>query len=115
MEPICEICHQPLLPSYYFCPNCGQKVNDAPLGAGLQAQAYIYFLSAILPLIGFLAISKWHAIKYLKSKDPKTKKIGIIACVILALSTIITIYLAYVWTEAIIQSSINSLNADMGF
>ena len=64
-------------------------------------------------MIGYLAIGKWKGIKYARSKDSKTKNIGIIACIILALSTIITIWLAYIWTEDAIQSSINSINTDM--
>ena len=117
MEPntiqTCPVCHQPILPQYYFCPNCGNKINSAPLETGINAQLWIYFLSAILPMIGYLAIGKWKGIKYARSKDSKTKNIGIIACIILALSTIITIWLAYIWTEDAIQSSINSINTDM--
>ena len=112
---VCLVCHQPVLPEYYFCPNCGNKINSAPLSTSAQTQAGLYFFSAILPLILFIGIPKWKGLKYLKSKDPKTKKIGIIACVILAVSIILTIFLAYVWTKQTIQSAIDSINLDMGF
>jgi hypothetical protein len=48
-----------------------------------------------------------------KSSDQKTKRIGIIAWTLLILSTVVTIWLAYVWTEDAIQSSVNSINLDM--
>ena len=115
MDPkICSTCHQTLLPQYYFCPNCGAKVNEAPLSTTLQAQLGVYAFSIILPMICFIFVTKWPGVKYLKSNDQKTKNIGIIACVILGLSTILTIWLAYVWTQSAIQSSINSVNTDFG-
>ena len=110
----CEYCHQALLPEYYFCPNCGNKINSVPLSASVMAQVRLYALSAVLPLICFLAISKWQGLKYSRSKDPEIKRIGIIACSILILSTVFVIWYAYVWTTQIIQSTIDSLNTDSG-
>lgn len=112
---ICSVCHQPLLPSYYFCPNCGTKINQAPLSTSVATQIGIYAFSIALPWILYIMISKWPALKYAKSKDPKTRQIGIIAIALLVLSTILTIYLAYVWTQSAIQSSVNSINTDLSF
>ena len=111
-ENICQVCHQSLKPEYYFCPNCGAKLNQVPLSLSLITQIGIYAFSIVLPWILFVLISKWPGIKYLKSKDAKAKQIGIIACSLLALSTILTIWLAYVYTEQLVQSSINSINVD---
>jgi len=108
----CAVCHQPLLPQYYFCPNCGAKVNSTPLSTTPGTQAWIYAFSLILPLMCFLFVTKWPAIKYYKSKDPKTHIIGQIAWALLIISTIVTIGLAYVWTQELIQSQINSINTD---
>lgn len=112
---LCPVCHQSVLPQYYFCPNCGTKLNAAPLSTSAMAQAGLYAFSIILPVICFIMVTRWQGIKYLKSSDQKTKNIGITACVILALSTIITIWLAVVWTQSAIQSLINSINADLSF
>ena len=112
---ICAVCHQPTLPTYYFCPNCGAKLNEAPLKTDIGTQAWIYVFSIILPMILFIFVTRWPGIKYFKSKDPKTKQIGEIAWALLILSTIITIWLGYVWTEQMIQSSINSINTDLSF
>ena len=110
---ICPYCHQPVLPTYYFCPNCGTKLNSAPLSTSPSTQAWIYAFSAILPMILFIYVTKWRGITYYKSSDPKAKQIGTIAIIILAASTLITIWLGYVWTMEAIQSSVNSINADM--
>lgn len=110
---VCPICHQPVLPEYYFCPNCGAKLNVPPLSTSAGAQAWLYAFSIILPMICYLAVSKWQGYKYYKSPDPKTKQIGTIACLLLALSTVFTIWYAIVWTQQEIQSSVNSINADM--
>jgi hypothetical protein len=115
MEPnICSVCHQPILPQYYFCPNCGAKINSAPLSTTPLTQARIYAFSIILPMICFIFVTKWPGVKYFKSNDPKAKQIGQIAWVLVIVSTILTIFLVYTWTQQLIQSQINSINTDFG-
>ena len=58
-------------------------------------------------------VSKWPGITYYKSSDQKAKQIGTVAIIILTASTLLTIWLGYVWTMEAIQSSVNSINADM--
>ena len=110
---VCSFCHQPILSQWYFCPNCGNKLNSAPLSTSPATQAGIYAFSVILPMICFIMVTKWPGLKYLRSKDQKAKLIGQIACVILALSTVITIWAAIVLTQEAIQSSVDSINADL--
>jgi len=115
MEPnLCSVCHQSILPQYYFCPNCGAKINSAPLSTTLGTQAWIYAFSIILPMILFIFVTRWPGVKYFKSNDPKTKRIGQVAWALLIISTIITIWLGVVLTQVMIQSSINSINTDFG-
>ena len=111
---LCPVCHQPILPQYYFCPNCGTKLNSIPLSTTPGTQAWIYAFSIILPMMCFLFVTRWPGVKYYKSTDPKVKLIGEIAWTLLILSTIITIWLVYVWTQQMIQSSIGSINTDFG-
>ncbi len=111
---ICSVCHQPVFSKYYFCPNCGNKLNTSPLSKTIQTQIWIYALSIILPMFCFLFIRKWPGMKYIKSEDPEIKQIGYIAWALLIISTVITIYLAFVWTQNIIQSSVDSINTDLG-
>ena len=110
---VCPVCHQPTLSTYYFCPNCGAKLVSAPLPTTVGAQTKIYLFSLILPALCFLFVSHWQGVKYFKSADPKTKRIGEIAWILLILSTIITFWYAIVWTEQAAQSLSNSLNVDL--
>jgi hypothetical protein len=110
---LCTYCHQPILPTYYFCPNCGTKINNAPLSTSVGSQLLLYAHSAILPPILYITVGKWQAVKYYKSSDPKTKNIGAIAIIIMTVSTLITIWLTYALTEAAIQSQVAGINADM--
>ena len=118
MEPqittdICPVCHQSVKPEYYFCPNCGTKLKQTPLLTDTTAQLKLYAYSIVLPWILYITITKWQGITYLKSKDSKEKQIGIIACALLVLSTILIIWLAYIWTLQYIQSQMSSINADL--
>jgi hypothetical protein len=110
---VCPYCHQPILPSYYFCPNCGTNLAAGALSTSEASQAWLYLFSIILPMLGFLLISKWKGWKYYKSQDPKTHQIGTIAIALVIISTIGSIWYAYVWTQEAIQSSVASINADM--
>jgi len=106
----CPSCHQPIIPTYYFCPNCGVKLNQAPLLTDTLTQVKIYAFSIILPMICFLFVTKWPGIKYYKSEDPKTKQIGEIAWILIVLSTIITVYLAFVWTQKSFNTYLYSID-----
>lgn len=112
-EAICSYCHQPTKIEWYFCPNCGNKLNSAPLSTSVFTQCWIYAFSIVLPIICYVMVSKWPGGKYLKSKDQKAKMIGIIASTLLALSTIITVWYAIVWTKQFVQSSVNSAETDL--
>jgi hypothetical protein len=110
---VCLTCHQPILPQYYFCPNCGAKLNSAPLSTTAATQAWIYVFSIILPMICFIFVTRWPGVKYFKSNDPKAKEIGQIAWALLIFSTVVTIWLAIVLTQEMIKSTTASINADM--
>lgn len=108
----CPVCHQKVLPEYYFCPNCGTELHPPPLSTSLEAQVKVYLHSIVLPFIIFITISKWQGWKYFKSEDREAKQIGIIALTLIVLSTVLLCWLTYVWTEDTIQATIDGLNAD---
>jgi hypothetical protein len=102
---VCPTCHQPILPEYYFCPNCGTKLAGAkPLSTSLATQAWIYLFSIVLPAIAFIAIKYWPGIQYLRSPDWTKKQIGIVAIILMAASTIILVWLSVVWFEGFLAS-----------
>ncbi len=110
---LCSVCHQPILPIYYFCPNCGVALASAPLSTSIPRQLWIYVFSLILPSLCFLFISKWPGVKYFKSTDKKAKTIGIIAWVLLLASTVFTFWYAIYITEKIINQTMANVHADM--
>ena len=110
---VCLVCHQPILAQYYFCPNCGAKINEASLSTTALTQVGIYAFSLILPMICFIFVTRWPGVKYFKSNDPKAKEIGQIAWALLIFSTVVTIWLAIVLTQEMIKSTTASINADM--
>jgi RNA polymerase subunit RPABC4/transcription elongation factor Spt4 len=113
---VCATCHQLLLPEYYFCPNCGKQVHEAPLKTDVLTQTWIYIFSIILPMMCFLFVTRWPGMKYVKSQDEKAKQIGQVAWFLIIVSTIFSIWFAVVWTEnfakQVSQSTADSINTD---
>jgi hypothetical protein len=110
----CRVCHQPILPTYYFCPNCGTKLITAPLSVSFSTQLGIYLFSIILPALCFLFISKWPGLKYIRSNNQKAKWVGVVALILLLISTIVLGWLAYVGTQNLAESIDQALNVDLG-
>ena len=105
----CSVCHQALLPTYYFCPNCGNKVAEQPLSVSLWSQTQLYMFSAILPLICFLTIGRWKGFRYATSQDKEARTVGIIATSILIISTVLTVWFTVVATQQIIKTMTSNL------
>jgi hypothetical protein len=106
---VCPQCHEPILPAYYFCPNCGKNLKEPPLSTSIAAQIGLYVLSIIMPVICFLAINQWRGMKYMRSADPKAKQIGIIATALMAVSTVVVVWVGIIWTEQLISSMTGGL------
>jgi hypothetical protein len=87
---ICPHCHTVVPIAGYFCFHCGKKLKDDGISTSLARQIYVYFGSILLPPIGF-----WWGYKYLKQHDDASKKIGIAAIVLTALSLIISVWLSF--------------------
>ena len=107
---ICPRCHFVVRPEYYYCPNCGAKLTEPPIGVGLFDQLLLYAFSIILPWIAYLAITKWQGIKYLRAPSAQAKQIGFIALGLLVVSSIIMFWLTTMWVQGYIQQSLNSVN-----
>ena len=94
---------------WYFCPNCGKGLRGKPLSTSTGTQAWIYALSVLMPWIAFLAVSYWPGVKYIRSDSEEAKQIGIIASVLMAISTIVMLWLLITWTQQLVQSSLNNV------
>jgi Double zinc ribbon len=101
----CPQCHQPVLPDAYFCPNCGKALKEKPPSTTWWTQLGIYALSALLPPLGL-----WPAVKYIRSKDAKSRRVGWIAVALTAISLILSIW----FFQVIIQQFNKSINAASG-
>ncbi len=106
---VCPQCHLPVLPEYYFCPNCGTNLRLPPLRTTIGAQVMIYLFSAALPWIAYLAITKWPGPRYMRSEDPRARAIGWVALGILVISSIVAIWLTTVWINQQISSALNDV------
>jgi uncharacterized membrane protein YqaE (UPF0057 family) len=102
-QPLCPFCHFPFTQSYYFCPNCGKKLNEPPITTFKEIG--VYLLSIFLPPLGL-----WPGIRYLFSKNQRTRRAGIIAIILTILSSIITIWLTMAFMNQITQSLTGQMN-----
>lgn len=116
---VCPVCHQPVLPTWYFCPNCGAKLSTPPLSVSFWTQAGIYLFSVVLPIMAFIAIKYWPGMKYLRSPDWTRKQIGIVALGLLIISTLLVTWWSIVWFEGFMQASTGGLlgsgSSSLGF
>jgi hypothetical protein len=115
---ICPVCHAPILPTYYFCPNCGAKLSAAkPLSTSLLTQLWIYLFSIVLPAMAFLGIKYWPGMAYLRSPDWEKKQIGIVAIVLMVISTVVLTWWGIVWFEGFMSASTGGLmgGSSLGF
>jgi hypothetical protein len=110
---LCKTCHIPLLPQYYFCPNCGKEVVQPPLPTDTLSQLKLYSLSLILPLICFITIGKWKAIHYLRDENEKAKNIGRIACLLLLFSTLLTVWVTITSVQKFLKITQDATSIDL--
>jgi len=85
---LCPFCSTPLDATAFFCPVCGKNVKEKPIATGFLIQIGLYLVSVLLPPF-FL----FWTIKYLKSKDPMAKQIGLISLGLTTISLIAAIFL----------------------
>ncbi len=113
MNPMCPTCHLPILPEYYFCPNCGTNLRPAPLPMTFVTLFSLYAHSLILPFLAFITISKWKGSMYLKSADSQAKRVGMIALVLLILSTVGMVWSTYALSKSLSASLNETLSGSL--
>ena len=101
---ICPFCSFSLSENFYFCPNCGKKINEPIASVTLGKQIGIYLLSLFLPPLGLFP-----GIKYLLQKDQKRKMVGVVAIALTILSTVITVWITINLTKTI-NTQLNQYN-----
>lgn len=84
---MCPTCKFQLTEDWYYCPNCGKELKEKPLTMSKLKEFGMYTASFLLSPIGL----HW-AIKYIKYKQARGKRIAIIIFLLTITSTSITIY-----------------------
>ena len=100
---LCPVCHQPVPPNAYFCPNCGAPLRTKPPGIGQQLSAYL--VSFFLPPFGLA-----YSFKFLRQNDPIAKRAGWITIILTVVSLILTVWLSELFINSLNQSINQSLN-----
>ena len=70
----CPSCKLPVLAEFYFCPNCGKMLRSKPIVLSVPKMFGICLLSFFLPPFGL-----FHAIKYVRQTNTRTKIVGWLA------------------------------------
>ncbi|MBI4037981.1 hypothetical protein HY382_02980 [Candidatus Curtissbacteria bacterium] len=99
---LCPNCKNIISQIDISCPKCGKKVKDTSLTTGIQKQFFLYFLSFFLP---YFAI--WPAIKYLRQPNPTSKKVGVVAIILIITSLLLSVYFT--------KTLLNSLNSKLDY
>jgi len=100
----CEECGREMSDEALACPSCGKPQKNKPLSTSLSEQMKVYSVSLFLPPFGL-----WYVYKYLKQKDKKSKRIGIVALILTIISTIGTIWFAKGFMNSVNQA-VNTMN-----
>lgn len=82
----CPSCEAEIQPSWYFCPNCGKQLKEAPIVISIPKQILIYFVSFFFSPLGL----GW-GLKYIRYKDRRVKIVGIISIVLTIIAIILMI------------------------
>lgn len=102
MDPaVCPFCNAPITPLAYFCPTCGKKLKDPPVGTGIGKQIKLYLICVLLPPLGLFP-----GIKYLRQEDPKAQKIGLVVILLTIIATIFTIWFSVAFVSQL-SSTLN--------
>ncbi|MCL5016391.1 MAG: zinc-ribbon domain-containing protein [Patescibacteria group bacterium] len=105
-EGVCPVCHQPVSPEAYFCPNCGHPLKSKP--PEIFERLIVYAVSILLPPFGL-----GYAWKYLKAGDKASRAIGIMAIVLTTISIIGSIFAWQFWIQPLITNYANQQNQQL--
>lgn len=100
----CPFCSAQIDPKDYFCPNCGKKIREKPVGLGFWAMVSLFGLSTLAPPLNLPL-----TIRYLKSPDEKVRTAGWISLVVSIISFGVLTWLGVVWAQSVNRQMNESL------
>jgi len=101
----CPFCSTLVDRTAFFCSVCGKNVREKPLSTNTFTQIGLYAVSVLLPPF-FL----FWTIKYLKSKDPKAKQIGMISLGLMIFALVIAVWLSVAYMKNVSHGVNQQLN-----
>lgn len=101
---MCPVCNTPITPEWFFCPQCGKELKEKPFSVSAMKQLGMYLASFFLAPIGL----HW-AVKYLRYKDSKAKRLGIIIVILTVISVSFTL-IAFKKGADAYSNTLNNLN-----
>ena len=101
----CPTCSKAVIPTDYFCPQCGKKLKDKAPRTTISRQIVVYAVSFFLPPFGLIP-----AIAYLRQKDSKSKKVGLVAIFLTILSILLSLWFATRFLKLFNQQLNNQIN-----
>ena len=88
MNNVCKYCKNPIMETFYFCPNCGKKLKEPPFKFSWGKTIAIVLESVLLPPLGLFP-----GFRYLRMKEAGAKTLGAIAIILTIVSSVLaTIY-----------------------
>lgn len=93
---ICPNCKKIILPTDVFCAACGKKLKEEATTISPSRQLTVYAVSFFLPPFGLMP-----AIRYLKQKDEKAKRVGLIAVGLTVISILLSVWLTVSFTKSL--------------
>lgn len=107
---LCPVCHRAVVPTDYFCPNCGKELHKAPPSVTPQAQIMLYLGSVFLPPMGLF----W-GLKYFRQPDQKSKIIAVVAAALTIISLIVTTKLSLDFIDTVNKQVNTQMQNFQGF
>lgn len=107
---LCPTCHTTILPTYYFCYNCGKNLKPVPPPTSVPRIILLFLGSIILAPLGIV----W-GVRYLRQPDRKARIIGIIAIVLTLLSFVIATKVTIDYLNKVNEEVTKQMNSMQGF
>jgi hypothetical protein len=80
----CPNCRNPIDGMVFYCPICGKKIKEPPVGTGFWSLLGLFAISILLPPLNIPL-----SFKYIRAVDPKAKMSGWVSIGLMVVSLII--------------------------
>jgi len=91
----CPKCDFPVIPPFYFCPNCGKKLKDPPYKFNVFKVIGLLLVSVLLPPLGL-----WPGLKLIGNSDSRAQIVGWLAIILTAAVIIVTLWVGVNFVNA---------------